>query len=155
MTKKAVPGSRDALYSVGRRMIASYPQVPAGYDLGINCAVTSYCGKLCVGLSAGGPGRGPSTGFYAIRIRRPVRLFTGRARTWAGEHTKGQAVAGTSSFQKPYRLIRALSPPDSVHGFTTRAKRSISAPPGQRSVWQNFEERFLAFQHVLVVVDTR
>lgn len=47
-----VPGSRDALYCVGRRMIASYPQVPAGYDLGINCAVTSYCSKLFVGLSA-------------------------------------------------------------------------------------------------------
>jgi diacylglycerol O-acyltransferase / wax synthase len=47
-----VPGSSHALYSVGRRMIASYPQVPAGYDLGINCAVTSYCRKLFVGLSA-------------------------------------------------------------------------------------------------------
>lgn len=47
-----VPGSRDALYSVGRRMIACYPQVPTGYDLGISCAVTSYCGKLFVGLIA-------------------------------------------------------------------------------------------------------
>lgn len=31
-------------------MIASYPQVPTGYDLGINCAVTSYAGRLFFGL---------------------------------------------------------------------------------------------------------
>jgi hypothetical protein len=29
-----------------------YPQVPTGYELGINCAVLSYCGKLFFGLIA-------------------------------------------------------------------------------------------------------
>jgi hypothetical protein len=33
-------------------MIAAYPQVPTGYDLGINCAVESYDGKLFFGLVA-------------------------------------------------------------------------------------------------------
>jgi hypothetical protein len=33
-------------------MIAAYPQVPTGYDLGINCAVESYDGKLFFGLIA-------------------------------------------------------------------------------------------------------
>jgi hypothetical protein len=33
-------------------MIAVYPQVPTGYDLGINCAVESYDGKLFFGLVA-------------------------------------------------------------------------------------------------------
>lgn len=33
-------------------MIACYPQVPTGYELGINCAVQSYCDKLCFGLTA-------------------------------------------------------------------------------------------------------
>ena len=33
-------------------MIATYPQVPTGYDLGINCAVESYDGKLFFGLIA-------------------------------------------------------------------------------------------------------
>ncbi|HUI41945.1 MAG TPA: wax ester/triacylglycerol synthase family O-acyltransferase [Terriglobia bacterium] len=47
-----VPGSPDPLYATGRRMIASYPQVPTGYDLGVGCAVQSYDGKLCVGLIA-------------------------------------------------------------------------------------------------------
>ncbi len=29
-----VVGSATALYAVGRRMLAAYPQVPTGYDLG-------------------------------------------------------------------------------------------------------------------------
>jgi diacylglycerol O-acyltransferase len=40
------------LYAAGRRMIASYPQVPTGYELGIGCAVQSYDGKLFFGLIA-------------------------------------------------------------------------------------------------------
>jgi diacylglycerol O-acyltransferase len=47
-----IPGSRAPLYSLGRRMIAAYPQVPTGYDLGVNCAVTSYAGKLFFGMIA-------------------------------------------------------------------------------------------------------
>jgi diacylglycerol O-acyltransferase / wax synthase len=47
-----VPGSPVPLYAVGRRMIASYPQVPTGWDLGVGCAVQSYDGKLCFGLIA-------------------------------------------------------------------------------------------------------
>jgi diacylglycerol O-acyltransferase len=47
-----VPGSPATLYSVGRRMIASYPQVPTGYELGVGCAAQSYDGKLCFGLTA-------------------------------------------------------------------------------------------------------
>jgi diacylglycerol O-acyltransferase len=47
-----VPGSRTPLYALGRRMIAAYPQVPTGYDLGINCAVTSYAENLYFGVVA-------------------------------------------------------------------------------------------------------
>lgn len=47
-----VPGPSGPLYAVGKRMIASYPQVPTGYDLGVNCAVESYDGKLFFGLIA-------------------------------------------------------------------------------------------------------
>ena len=47
-----VPGPPIPLYASGRRMIAAYPQVPTGYDLGINCAVESYDGKLFFGLVA-------------------------------------------------------------------------------------------------------
>jgi diacylglycerol O-acyltransferase / wax synthase len=47
-----IPGSRTPLYSLGRRLIAAYPQVPTGYELGINVAVHSYEGKLFFGLIA-------------------------------------------------------------------------------------------------------
>ena len=47
-----VPGSPVPLYSVGRRMIASYPQVPTGYELGIGCAAQSYDGKLGFGITS-------------------------------------------------------------------------------------------------------
>ena len=47
-----LPGPSIPLYAVGKRMIAVYPQVPTGYDLGVNCAVESYDGKLFFGLIA-------------------------------------------------------------------------------------------------------
>lgn len=47
-----VVGSPKPLYAVGRRMIASYPQVPTGWDLGVGCAAHSYDGKLFFGLLA-------------------------------------------------------------------------------------------------------
>ncbi len=47
-----LPGPAVPLYAAGRRMIACYPQVPTGYDLGVNCAVQSYDGKLFFGLIA-------------------------------------------------------------------------------------------------------
>jgi len=45
-----IPGSREPLFCVGRRLLACYPQVPTGYELGVNFAVLSYCGKLQYGL---------------------------------------------------------------------------------------------------------
>jgi diacylglycerol O-acyltransferase len=47
-----IPGPQMPLYAAGQKMIASYPQVPTGYELGVNCAVQSYNGKLCFGLIA-------------------------------------------------------------------------------------------------------
>lgn len=47
-----VPGSTTPLYALGRRMIASYPQLPTGYELGIGVAVQSYDGKLFFGITA-------------------------------------------------------------------------------------------------------
>ena len=47
-----VMGSSVPLYAAGRKMIAAYPQVPTGYDLGIGVAVHSYDRKLFFGLIA-------------------------------------------------------------------------------------------------------
>ena len=47
-----VPGSPTPLYSVGKRMLASYPHVPTGQELGVGCAVQTYNGKMFFGLTA-------------------------------------------------------------------------------------------------------
>jgi diacylglycerol O-acyltransferase len=47
-----VPGSPVPLYSVGKRMLASYPQVPTGYEMGVGCAAQTYNGKIFFGLTA-------------------------------------------------------------------------------------------------------
>jgi diacylglycerol O-acyltransferase len=47
-----VVGPPVPLYAIGRKMLACYPQVPTGWDLGVGCAVSSYDGKLFVGLIA-------------------------------------------------------------------------------------------------------
>ena len=47
-----VPGPATPLYTVGRKMIASYPQVPTGYELGIGVAAQSYAGRIYFGLIA-------------------------------------------------------------------------------------------------------
>ena len=47
-----VPGSPTALYAVGRKMVACYPHVPTGQELGVNVAIQSYDGRLCCGFTA-------------------------------------------------------------------------------------------------------
>ena len=47
-----VPGSPTPLYAAGRRLLASYPHVPTGYELGLGVAVQSYDGKLFFGVTA-------------------------------------------------------------------------------------------------------
>ncbi len=47
-----VPGSPTPLYAVGRRMLASYPHVPTGYELGVNVAMQSYDGQFFCGFTA-------------------------------------------------------------------------------------------------------
>jgi diacylglycerol O-acyltransferase len=47
-----VVGSPTPLYAIGRRMLAAYPQVPTGWDLGVGVAVHSYDGRLFFGFIA-------------------------------------------------------------------------------------------------------
>lgn len=47
-----VPGPMIPLYTVGHPMIAHYPMVPLGWEMGVGCAITSYNQKLYFGLMA-------------------------------------------------------------------------------------------------------
>ena len=46
-----VHGPRVPLYLMGHKMLASYPYVPIGGEMGMNCAVLSYNGTLFVGFT--------------------------------------------------------------------------------------------------------
>ncbi|MBI1886662.1 MAG: wax ester/triacylglycerol synthase family O-acyltransferase [Chloroflexi bacterium] len=47
-----VPGPMIPLYSIGHRLLANYPLVPLGPDLGLGVGVTSYDQRLYFGLMA-------------------------------------------------------------------------------------------------------
>lgn len=47
-----VPGPMIPLFTVGHRLIAHYPLVPLGWEMGVGCGVTSYNQKLYFGLMA-------------------------------------------------------------------------------------------------------
>jgi hypothetical protein len=46
-----VPGPQIPLYACGQRMVASYPHVPTGMDVGISVAIESYDQKLYFALT--------------------------------------------------------------------------------------------------------
>ncbi len=52
MVSTNIPGPRIPLYAAGKRMIACYPYLPAGYAAGCACSVISYDQKLYFGLTA-------------------------------------------------------------------------------------------------------
>jgi WS/DGAT/MGAT family acyltransferase len=47
-----IPGPKDPLYLLGRRVQAAYPAVPLAQGHGLSVGVLSYCGSLHVGLYA-------------------------------------------------------------------------------------------------------
>ncbi len=50
-----VHGPSTPLYLLGHKMLASYPYVPIGGEMGMNCAVMSYNGSLFVGFTGDAP----------------------------------------------------------------------------------------------------
>lgn len=47
-----VPGPQIPLYALGHRLVAYYPHVPVGYDLGVTTAIFSYDQQLFVGINS-------------------------------------------------------------------------------------------------------
>jgi WS/DGAT/MGAT family acyltransferase len=101
-----VPGSPTPLYSVGKRMLASYPHVPTGYELGVGIAVQSYNGKMCFGLTADA---------MAAPDVRSLRDFIGTS--WAelcraaGIRPEPQRSAAPKTTTKPKVKARARKAP--------------------------------------------
>lgn len=47
-----VPGPMIPLYTIGHRLLAHYPLVPLGWEMGLGCGITSYDQKIYFGLMA-------------------------------------------------------------------------------------------------------
>jgi len=98
-----VPGSPTPLYAAGRKMIASYPQVPTGYELGVNCAVQSYDGKLFGGFTADAnvvPDVGKLRDLTLTAFRELTRVVAARTRSrkaGAERARSGQARSGQAA----------------------------------------------------------
>ena len=106
-----VPGPPIPLYAAGRRMIAVYPQVPTGYDLGVNVAVESYDGKLFFGLIADA---------QAASDMNRLRDFLYVSFQELGAAARKQAAAATKQSRKRRKdVIRA--------GRSARKQRSKTA----------------------------
>jgi NRPS condensation-like uncharacterized protein len=84
-----VIGSSTPLYAAGRRMLAAYPQVPTGYDLGVGCAVHSYDGKLFFGFIAdteAAPDVDRLRDFVVRSFQELCRAASLKKTRWAGDH---------------------------------------------------------------------
>src|SRR5262249_41144628 len=46
-----VPGPKEPLYILGRKMVSFYPYVPIGGEMGMNCAVVTYNGTAFFGFT--------------------------------------------------------------------------------------------------------
>jgi diacylglycerol O-acyltransferase / wax synthase len=126
-----VPGSPVPLYAAGRRMIASYPQVPTGWDLGVGCAVQSYDGKLCVGFIADAHAA-PDIGRLRDLFRDAFDELRRAARVKPADGTQPRRAAGKSrSRARGARASRIRSRvPQSVPVVNTaRRPHSAFAPP--------------------------
>jgi diacylglycerol O-acyltransferase / wax synthase len=107
-----VVGSPTPLYAIGRRMLAAYPQVPTGWDLGVGCAAHSYDGKLFFGLLAdtdAAPDVERLRDFLALsfhELRKSAALKKQRSRH--------RATRGATRKEQPAEPTRAAAP-EPVH----------------------------------------
>ena len=114
-----VPGSPTPLYSVGKRMLASYPHVPTGYELGVGVAVQSYNGRICFGLTADAV-----VGADVGRLRDFIRTSWGELCEAAG--------VGPAPKTKPNRRTRGATPkPAAVQSPPPQAVASQGPEPVQ------------------------
>ena len=128
-----VPGPPVPLYAVGRRMIATYPQVPTGYDLGVNCAVQSYDGKLFWGLIAdthAAPDVDRLRDFLSVSFRELCRS--------AGVKPSGLKKAQRRAVTARRKRARPLR--SAERGTKVPAEPATAAPPAAKPTSANTQD---------------
>jgi diacylglycerol O-acyltransferase len=135
-----VPGSPVALYTVGRRLVAAYPHVPTGYELGLGVAVQSYDGKLFFGVTADAhvaPDVARLRDCIRICFQELVRAAgVKKARRPRAKRTKPAAALVPSAVEEPRKAPPSNGAPAGP-GFDrigADGQGAQSAPAGQAAV---------------------
>jgi len=119
-----VPGSPSALYTVGRRLVASYPHVPTGYELGLGVAVQSYDGKLFFGLTADA-----HVAPDVARLRDYIRICFDELCKAAGvKRATPRATTPRAARPRPAKRTRPAKPAEPVEPAPVPPPESIAAP---------------------------
>jgi len=130
------------LFAAGRRMIAYYPQVPTGYEMGVGCAVQSYDGKLFFGLSAdalAAPDVGRLRDFLYVSFRELCRSAgVKKARRRVG--TRAQAARPP----EPAPAVASESSAETTSEAPTQV--SLETPPDAAPVLLVMPSKDAAFQ---------
>jgi diacylglycerol O-acyltransferase / wax synthase len=120
-----VPGSPTALYAMGRRLVASYPHVPTGYELGLGVAVQSYDGKFFFGITADA-----HVAPDVARLRDYIQICFRELCKAAGVKT---AKPHTATKARPTKRPKPAEPAEPVeHAASTNghaAHEPVAAPP--------------------------
>jgi len=114
-----VPGPPQPLYACGQRMVACYPHVPTGMDVGISVAIESYAGKLYFALTTdakAAPDGGRMIDFLESSFRE--------LRKAAGVPESQPRVAGkrVPRKAKPKAKAAAIEPVAPAHAALRKAK---------------------------------
>lgn len=120
-----IPGPRFPLYMLGHRVSAMYAVVPTCLEMGVNCSVVSYDGKLFVSFvgdkRAGGTAIAKIMGHFDEKLRE----FCGAAEAKAAKYTE---VTRTLQPEEDTHVYRpAVSSP--VHGNGRRKSTRHRAVP--------------------------
>ena len=121
-----VPGSPSALYTVGRRLLASYPHVPTGYELGVGVAVQSYDGKLFFGVTSDA-----HVAPDVARLRDYIRVCFDELCKAAGvRRARPRSTAPRAARPRPAKRTKAAKPAEPVEPAEPAAppQENIAAP---------------------------
>ncbi len=127
-----VVGSATPLYAAGRRMLAAYPQVPTGWDLGVGCAVHSYNGKLFWGLVAdteAAPDVDRLRDFLVLsfeELRRSAAATKGRG-------SKRNAPVARRTPEQPAKPVRPAAQESTRAGYVPLAEPAPTVDPGKEA----------------------
>jgi WS/DGAT/MGAT family acyltransferase len=109
-----VPGPMIPLYSVGHRLLAHYPLIPLGWEMGISLGVTSYDQKLYFGFM--------SDAQHGDDVNR-LKEFSDQA------YVELRNAAGVGKSELPQLGVSAAPPEKAATNGATKKRRAPATAP--------------------------